>query len=232
MSSCMMPWCLLKSSGWCLPRIMNVGKRCGRKSITQDEINDLLLRFSLSGEMVVRLKSGDPLIFGRAGEELDALRRAGIEVEIVPGVTAALAAAASVQVSLTDRRTVDQLLVISAHRGHGKDDSDWQSLVTSRTTVVVYMPGEYAGVAEDLCRAGLSTSTPCAIISKVSSPEERLYRTTLGLLDGAPILPSPCVLIVGETLATAASPESRSLCLQSIRPERDSRQPLGSLPEF
>jgi uroporphyrin-III C-methyltransferase len=213
-------------------RIMNVGKRCGRKSITQVEINDLLLRFSLSGEMVVRLKSGDPLIFGRAGEELDVLRSAGVEIEIVPGVTAALAAAASVQVSLTDRRTADQLLVISAHRGTGKNDSDWYSLVTSRTTVVVYMPGEYASVAEDLRRAGLSASTPCAVISRVSSPEEERYQTTIGLLHRTPILPSPCVLIVGDTLATGASPESRSLCLQSIPPERESHQPSESLPEF
>jgi uroporphyrin-III C-methyltransferase len=212
-------------------QIINVGKRCGRKSITQDEINELLLQFSLSGQVVVRLKSGDPLIFGRAGEELEALRRAGVEVEIVPGVTAALAAAASVQVSLTDRRTADQLLVVSAHRGHGKDDSDWQALVSSRTTVVVYMPGEYASVAGDLGSAGLSPSTPCAVVSKVSSPEEQRYQTTLGLLHRAPILPSPCVLIVGDTLATAASPELRSLCLQSIPTEGDSRQPSGSVAE-
>lgn len=213
-------------------RIMNVGKRCGQKNITQDEINDLLVRFSLSGEVVVRLKSGDPLIFGRAGEELDVLRRAGIEVEIVPGVTAALAAAASAQISLTDRRTADQLLIISAHRGHGKDDSHWHSLVTSRTTVVVYMPGEYGSVAEDLYRAGLSASTPCAVISRVSSAGEQRYQTTLGLLHRARILPSPCVLIVGDTLATGASSESRSVCPQSIPPERDSRQPSTPLPDF
>ena len=210
-------------------RIVNVGKRCGRKSITQDEINELLRRFSSSGEVVVRLKSGDPLIFGRAGEELDALRRAGVEVEIVPGVTAALAAAASVQVSLTDRRAADQLLVISAHHGHGKDDSDWHSLVTSRTTVVVYMPGEYASVAEDLCRAGLSTATPCAVISRVSSADEQRYQTTLGLLHRAPILPSPCVLIVGDTLSMGASPESPLLRLQSIPPEQDSLQASESV---
>lgn len=185
-------------------RVINVGKRCGRKSITQDEINRLLLEFSSSGRMVVRLKSGDPLIFGRAGEELDVLRNAGVGVEIVPGVTAALAAAAAVQVSLTDRRSADQLLVVSAHRGHGKDDSDWHSLLTDRTTVVVYMPGEYSKVAEDFRRAGLSGSTPCAIVSKVSSPEEQSYRTTLGSLHKAPTLPSPCVLIVGETLAAVS----------------------------
>lgn len=213
-------------------QIINVGKRCGRKSITQDDINELLLRFSLSGQVVVRLKSGDPLIFGRAGEELDVLRRAGIEVEIVPGVTAALAAAASVQVSLTDRRMADQLLVVSAHRGHGKDNSDWHRALTSRTTVVIYMPGEYAGVAGNLSRAGLSPSTPCAVISKVSSAEEQRYQTTLGLLHRSPILPSPCVLIVGDTLATTASPESQFLCRQSIPPEGDSIQASGSFPEL
>jgi uroporphyrin-III C-methyltransferase len=197
-------------------RILDVGKRCGRKNISQEEINDLLLRFASNGETVVRLKSGDPLIFGRAGEELEVLRGSGIEVEIVPGVTAALAAAATVQVSLTDRRTADQLLVISAHRGHGKMDSDWCRLVTNRTTVVIYMPGEYGRVAEDLRRAGLSESTPCAIISKVSSSEEQSHYTTLGLLDRAPILPAPCILIVGETVATVTSPDLWSLCLDSV----------------
>jgi precorrin-6B methylase 1 len=101
-------------------RIINVGKRCGRKSITQDEINELLLRFGLSGEVVVRLKSGDPLIFARAGEELEVVQRAGVEVEIVPGVTAALAAAAAVQTSLTDRRTADQT------PGHQRSPRAWK----------------------------------------------------------------------------------------------------------
>lgn len=213
-------------------RIINVGKRCGRMSISQDEINELLLRFSLSGEVIVRLKSGDPLIFGRAGEELSILQRAGIDVEIVPGVTAALAAAASLGTSLTDRRTADQLLVISAHRGQGKDNSGWESLVTARTTVVVYMPGKYAGVAEDLIRAGLNASTPCAVISNVSTAEEQRYQTTLGLLDRAPILPPPCVLIVGETLATTATSELHSSYPLSARLEAALRQPADPPPNF
>ena len=83
---------------------MNVGKRCGQKGITQDEINDSLVRFATAGEVVIRLKSGEPSIFGRAGEELDALRVAGIEAEIVPEVTAGVAAAAKIGISLTDRR--------------------------------------------------------------------------------------------------------------------------------
>ena len=209
-------------------QVINVGKRCGQKSITQEEINDLLLRFSLSGQVVVRLKSGDPLIFGRAGEELDALGQAGVEVEIVSGVTAALAAAAAVQISLTDRRTADQLLITSGHRGHGKEKTDCPSLVTGRSTVVIYMPGEYASVAEDLRQAGLSDSTPCAVISRVSSAEEQRYRTTIGLLHRAPTLPSPCVLIVGETLTTSASPELRSLYSQTVSFQGGLGQASGS----
>jgi len=209
-------------------QVINVGKRCGKKSISQEEINALLVRYATAGKTVIRLKSGDPSIFGRVGEELDDLREAGIQVEIVPGITASLAAAARVQASLTDRRTADQLLFISAHRKTGKDTFDWRAVVTSRTTVVIYMPGEYAGVAEDLRRAGLSGSTPCAIVSRVSSPEERCHQTTLELLAKAPILPSPCVLIVGKTLAEAASTEIRSLRQQNIPPPRDFLHPSES----
>jgi len=196
-------------------QVINVGKRCGQKSSTQEQINDLLVRLASSGNLVVRLKGGDPLIFGRAGEELDALRAAGLEVEIVPGVTAALAAAAQAQVSLTDRRTADQVLVVSGHREPGKTGSEWYRMVTSRTTVVVYMPGEYFGIAEDLLRAGMSASTPCAIISRALSSAEQSYQTTLGLLHRAPVLPSPSILIAGETLA-AASQELQSFYLNRV----------------
>jgi uroporphyrin-III C-methyltransferase len=208
-------------------QVLNVGKRCGKKSISQEEINDLVVQYATVGKTVIRLKSGDPSIFGRAGEELDYLREAGMEVEIVPGITASLAAAARVQASLTDRRTADQLLFISAHRRPGKDTQDWHAVVTSRTTVVIYMPGEYAGVAEDLRRAGLSGSTPCAIVSRVSSPEERWHQTTLKLLPEAPSLPAPCVLIVGQTLASA-SREIGSVCLENILAQRDFAQPSES----
>jgi len=190
-------------------RVIDVGKRCGQKHISQDEINDLLVTYAKSGETVVRLKSGDPLVFGRAAEELDILRDAGIAVEIVSGVTAGLAAAATLKTALTDRRTADHLLFVSAHRGHGKENSAWQTLVHNRTTLVVYMPGDCTGVVLELYRAGLSNSTPCAIVSKVSSPEEQWYRTTLGSLERAPRMPSPSILVVGETLTHR---ELRALC--------------------
>jgi uroporphyrin-III C-methyltransferase len=206
-------------------KVMNVGKRCGRKSISQEQINDLLVKFASAGQIVARLKSGDPSIFGRAGEELDALRAAGIEVEIIPGVTASLAAAAKIGVSLTDRRRADQVLFITAHRGHGKQDSDWQALVDSRTTVVVYMPGEYKGVVDDLSRAGLSDATPCAVVSRVSTPHERWYQTTLASLKNAPVMASPCVLIVGETLRTIASEKVQTDIFHGLSFEEALRTP-------
>jgi len=120
-------------------RVLNVGKRCGRKCITQQEINPLLVSFAAEGKLVVRLKSGDPLLFGRGGEEIDALRQADVDVEIVPGITAAVAAASAAEISLTDRRYADRLLLVSAHRAAGKAEPDWRGLSDSRTTVV-YMP--------------------------------------------------------------------------------------------
>jgi uroporphyrin-III C-methyltransferase len=207
-------------------RVINVGKRCGQKNITQDEINELLVRFATEGRVVVRLKSGDPAIFGRAAEELDFLHDSGVEVEVVPGITASLAAAAKIRVSLTDRRRADQLLFISAHRGHGKENSEWQGLINERTTVVIYMPGQYEGIAEDLRQAGLKGSTPCAIVSKVSSPDEQWYQTTLGSLNSAPLLASPCVLIVGETVRAAASEKFRSQVLQGLTFQSRYQEPL------
>jgi uroporphyrin-III C-methyltransferase len=202
-------------------RLVDVGKRCGEKHITQDEINELLVRFALLGEVVVRLKSGDPLIFGRAGEELEALRRAGIEVEIVPGVTAALAAAATAQVALTDRRTADHLLIVSAHREQGKSEPDWHRHVTSRTTVVIYMPGEYTRIGECLERAGLQGDTACMIISKASTPEEQLHRTTLDELACAPLFPGPSILIVGETVAASSVADLQGFLTSSVPLQAD-----------
>ena len=206
-------------------RIVNVGKRCGQNSITQGHINDLLVEFASTAEIVVRLKSGDPSIFGRAGEEIDVLRGYGIEIEIVPGITASLAAAATMSISLTDRRKADQILIVSAHHVRGKDAQDWHKIVNSRTTVVIYMPGDYAGVAEQLRRSGLNKSTPCAIVSKVSSPHEQWHQTTLGLLHDAPRMSSPCVLIVGEAVRAAASEQFRSQIFQSASFQEGLRVP-------
>jgi uroporphyrin-III C-methyltransferase len=191
-----------------LARIINVGKRCGHKSITQQEINSLLVSFAAQGNMVVRLKSGDPLLFGRAGEEIDALRQAGVGIEIVPGVTAAVAAAAAARISLTDRRYADQVLLVSAHQAPGKASADWRALLSSRTTIVIYMPGQTSVIAEGLIQTGLSDQTPCIVISKVSLSEEQSYKTTLGELCGLGQLPAPCLLIIGEITATSTHADS------------------------
>ena len=212
-------------------RVLNVGKRCGQKNISQGEINDLLVRYAAAGEIVVRLKSGDPSIFGRAAEEIDVLRQAGFAVEIIPGVTSSLAAAAKIQVSLTDRRRADQLLFVTAHSGDGKEKSNWRALVDSRTTVAVYMPGKYERVAEDLRRAGLSESTPCAIVSRVSNSDEQWYEATLGSLCDAPILPSPCVLLVGETLRKAAAEKLRPQIVKTFPTQGPCSEPSAIFTE-
>src|SRR5580658_1582110 len=129
---------------------IDVGKRCGRKLLTQDEINALLISYAKSHEVVVRLKGGDTSFFGRAGEEIAALREAGVEFEIIPGVTAAAGAAAAMGISLTDRRIASQVLFTSIHRGATNRSIQWGG-ISSETTVVIYMPGpDYAYVAQQL----------------------------------------------------------------------------------
>ena len=184
--------------------VVNVGKRCGSKLITQEQINAMLVSFSAVGNRVVRLKAGDPLIFGRAGEEIEHLRRAGIESEVVPGVTAALGVAAIAQVSLTDRRMASRVVFVSAHRVPGVPEPDWSSLAAPDTTIVVYMPGtHYQGLAARLRRAGLRRDTPCLVVTKASSAEQQLHLTTIEQLHNMPLLPSPSLLIVGKVAALA-----------------------------
>jgi uroporphyrin-III C-methyltransferase len=200
-------------------RLINVGKRCGSKSISQQEINTMLVGLATEGNLVVRLKSGDPLVFGRGGEEIDALRQENIDVEVVPGITAAIAAAASARISLTDRRYAEQVLLISAHHAPGKALPNWRALVSSRTTIVIYMPGQTRDVAEELIHAGLNGQTPCIVISKISRPEEQSYKTTLATLCRTAQLPTPCLLIVGETVAAATLAELQPLYHQTPETE-------------
>ena len=183
--------------------IHNVGKRSGKKNISQDEINFLMVTLAQSGSQVVRLKGGDPLIFGRAAEEIAALRKANIEFEIVPGITAALGAAASAQVPLTNRNSSHALVLVAGHTAAGTDPTDWPSLVSSGATVVVYMPGQrYAETAQKLRTAGLPYDTPCLLISQATRTKEEFYSTTLGKLSRAPRLAAPTLLVVGEVLHT------------------------------
>ena len=188
--------------------VVNVGKRCGTKNITQSEINRLMIASARRGLSVVRLKSGDPGLFGRLAEERDALESAGIPYEIVPGVTAALSAAASLGVSLTDRRTSSRIVVVSAHRAHENENeptTDWRSLAANNSTLVIYMPGRnLAALRQELLDAGLDAGTPAAIVSAASTPEQREQCTTLGQLDTVLPMPAPTILLIGRAIAHAA----------------------------
>lgn len=184
--------------------LCDVGKRCGAKSITQEEIHALLIGYASVAKRVVRLQGGDPLIFGRAGEEISALRDAGVDFEIIPGVTAASAAAASAQIALTDRRAASQLVFLSAHRREGEFERDLKSAPRTGATLVIYMPGsDYDRLARALRDAGISETTPCLIVSQASAPHESIYRTNLASLASVPALPTPALLIVGAVGAAA-----------------------------
>ncbi len=185
-------------------QIQNVGKRCGKKNISQEEINFLMVTLAASGLNLVRLKGGDPMIFGRIGEEIAALRKANIEFEIVPGVTAALGAASSAQIPLTDRRSSHALVLLAGHTASGADPTDWRALVSLKATVVVYMPGRrYSEIAHKLQTAGLPDDTPCAIISQATTSKERVFPTNVRDLGNAPHLPAPTLLVIGDVLRHA-----------------------------
>jgi uroporphyrin-III C-methyltransferase len=176
---------------------VNVGKRCGSKNISQDEINQLMIQLAREGKTVARLKSGDPLLFGRAGEEMEALRAAGIEFEIVPGVTAALGAAASARIPLTDRRYSSRVVFVTAHREGGTGLTS-ESHIAGDTTYVIYMPGRrYRELAAELQAAGIGAEIPCAVISRATTSEEIILHTTVGQLPNCPAATSPSLLVVG-----------------------------------
>jgi uroporphyrin-III C-methyltransferase len=185
-------------------QVHNVGKRCGKKKILQEEINFLMVALADSGLRVVRLKSGDPLIFGRAGEEIESLRRANILYEIVPGVTSAFGAAAAAHIPLTHRRASSALVLLTAHQAEGSEAANWSKLAGSGATLVIYMPGQnYSEVAAKLKAAGLAGETPCAVISRATTPQQQTHRSTVAELHRSPRLAAPTLLVVGEVVRFA-----------------------------
>jgi uroporphyrin-III C-methyltransferase len=178
--------------------LVDVGKRAGRKLLTQDEINSLLLNYAQQGKLVVRLKGGDPLLFGRGGEEMEALRRAGIDFEIVPGITAAVGAAAAAKISLTDRRVASQVLFTTFSRDENDNWLNWAA-ITPETTIAIYMPGtHYAEVALRLMENGLAPETPCVVVSHATRAEQQLRWSPIAALSDADQLPAPSLLLVGK----------------------------------
>jgi uroporphyrin-III C-methyltransferase len=183
--------------------LVNVGKRSGKPSTRQADINQLLVRYALLGFRVVRLKGGDPFIFGRGGEEMEALRQAGIEVEIVPGVTAALGAAATAQVPLTHRELSSTLILVTGSSQQSEHIANWPDLLPSNATVVVYMPGDLRLLQNRLLSSGVSPATPCAIISEATTESEQTHLTDVSNLADSPTLAAPKLLVIGEVVRLA-----------------------------
>ncbi|HEY2858383.1 MAG TPA: siroheme synthase CysG [Terracidiphilus sp.] len=176
--------------------IVNVGKRCGVKRITQDEINALMIEHARAGSTVVRLKCGDPLIFGRAAEEMDALREAGVRFEVVPGITSALAAAASIPASLTDRRAASNVIFSTGHHAQSHNEAALPSIEDA--TRVVYMPGrDLTLLAEQWMSEGLPADFPCVLVSRAAQPDQRVRQTTLSNLGSEPAMQAPSLLLAG-----------------------------------
>jgi uroporphyrin-III C-methyltransferase len=204
--------------------IINVGKRCGPKRITQDEINSLMIETARLGFSVIRLKSGDPSIFGRLAEELDALDSAGIPYEVVPGITAAFAAVASACVSLTDRRTTSRVVLTTAHHSHEADSAalnEWKNLASEGATLAIYMPGnDWRALADALLTAGIPGDMPALVVSRATTFHERQFATTIRGLVSTPLMRSPSVLLIGRAMARVlrptiiCQPESRSESLE------------------
>jgi uroporphyrin-III C-methyltransferase len=163
-----------------------VGKRCGQPRITQAGIHELMLHHAAQNRSVLRLKSGDPLVFGRANEEIEALRAARIPFEIVPGITAAFAVAAWLQTPLTDRNSASKLILATAHH---------------ESTLVLYMPGrDFTTLAASLIASGIAPDTPVAAVSKATTPEQRVTSTTLEQLPEAEPGPAPLLLLIGQAI--------------------------------
>jgi uroporphyrin-III C-methyltransferase len=196
-------------------RVVHVGKRGGCRSTPQAFIERLMVMAAREGENVVRLKGGDPFIFGRGGEELEHLRAAGVEVHVVNGITAGLAAVTSLGVPLTHREHAHGVVFVTGHAQAGTAGTDWRALAATareaKLTLVIYMGVSGASRIQEQLLTGLPASTPIAVVQRVSLPEQRQVVGTLGDLDrliDQHQLASPSVIVVGDVLSGVAAAES------------------------
>jgi len=180
-------------------QLIDVGKRAGEKRLTQEAINRLLVDLAGCANVIVRLKGGDPSVFGRAAEEMSALRQAGIEFEVVPGITAAVAAAAQAQISLTDRQSAAGVVFLTAQQTAGKGRTNVARFVAEDCTLAVYMPsGHYREIRDDLIAAGLTPDTPVLVVANASRPNQELLWTEIAALGSIMVPESPALIIVGS----------------------------------
>jgi uroporphyrin-III C-methyltransferase len=194
-------------------QMVNVGKRCGAHGRSQEQINALMVWYATEtrSETIVRLKSGDPAVFGRLGEELDALRRAGIRYEIVPGVTAAASAAAAAGVTLTDRRRASSIVITTAHNVRG-ETLRTAGFDPQQTTFAVYMPGpDYGKTARELMESGMEAGTPCVLVSHAGRSSEQKRFLALSELPFVSGIAAPAILIVGEVARLAPGETGKDL---------------------
>jgi len=191
-------------------RRMLVGKAGGGPSCRQSDINRLMVALALDGKRVVRLKGGDPMVFGRAAEELAACRNAGIAVEVIPGITAALGAAAELQIPLTDRRHTRRVQFVTGHcEAGGAPAHDWQSLADPWTVTAFYMSARtFADMLPQLVAAGLDPATPALAISAATTPRSTRIACAVADLPAAlaeRALPQPCLILLGKGVAHASN---------------------------
>jgi uroporphyrin-III C-methyltransferase len=180
-------------------QLIDVGKRTGEKRLTQNAINQLLVDLSGCASIIVRLKGGDPSIFGRAAEEMSALRQAGIDFEIVPGITAAVAAAAQARITLTDRQSSAGVVFLTAQQATGKGRTNVARYASQDCTLAIYMPaGQYREIRNDLIAAGLALDTPCLVVANASRPNQELMWTDVAALALVTVPQSPSLIIIGS----------------------------------
>jgi uroporphyrin-III C-methyltransferase len=200
-------------------KLVSVAKRRSRHTMPQDEINALLVREALAGNDVVRLKGGDPFIFGRGGEEAEACRAAGVPLEMVPGISAAIGAAAAAQIPLT-HRDASSIVSFVAGQCKGLTEQDWTGLAGEGRTLVIYMGVSTAPlIAEKLIEDGLAPDVPVAVIENASRPQMRVLRASLaGLpeLVAAHNVKSPAVIVIGEVTARGNEAALKQLALEAL----------------
>ncbi len=199
-------------------RLVSVAKRRSRHTMPQDDINALLVREALAGTEVVRLKGGDPFIFGRGGEEAEACHAAGVPVEVVPGISAAIGGAAAAQMPLTHRRSAS-IVTFVAGQCKGLSEQNWSGLAGKGRTLVIYMGLATAeAIADKLIEDGLAPDMPVAVIENATRPQMRVLRASLAGLPDLVIshkVKSPAVIVIGEVTAEPQTEQLRALALEA-----------------